>query len=211
MRARKKMWDATMAATVSAVALILQETVINRFPVNDVYCNLPLTLVIVWGAVFGSPLPSITPDELRLSSAGQIFARQAASGSVSGLLLGGLIASFYASVLPIFPVYLPIIGWIAGYFCLRNINQRNFLCIPLVLILTGLAESMMALQLMARLWLTNHDSLTVASTMTTVIIDHLIHIVPSEAMVNAIIAPFVYFPMRSWYDFSTAMQVIKEA
>jgi rod shape-determining protein MreD len=188
MRARKKVVDYGVTSVICCGAIVLQFTVLNRFPVHDVFCNLPLTLVIVWGAVFGSRMPPITPDELRVSTLGQIFVRQLASGSMSGALVGALMGSLYASILPVYPLYFAVIGWIAGYFCLRNINQQNLLCVPLVFILTGLAESLFALQLglMGRPFVT----------------DRLMQIALPEAIQNALIAPFIYFPMRRWYEVS---------
>jgi len=186
MRARRKITDVGLVVSVCTIAIVLQFSVLNRFPVHDVFCNLPLVLVIIWGAVTGSPLPPITPDELRVSTLGQIFLRQAASGSITGALVGAFVAALYASALPIYPYYFPVIGWVSGYFSLRNINQRNLLCIPLVLVLTGLAETLMALQLII--------------LGEPQVIDHLIHIVVPEAILNAMIAPFIYFPMRRWFD-----------
>lgn len=190
MRARKRFFEIGLTALVAWSSLVLQFTILNKLPVHEVVCNLPLTIVIVWGAVFGSRLPAISADELRLSSVWQIFFRQAASGSVSGALLGALFGALYSSVLPVYPLYFPLAGWIAGYFCLRNLNKENLLCIPLVLVLTGLAESLMAWQL----WFLGRAC--VFETLSSMVLP--------EALLNAIIAPFIYFPMRRWYDLSAA-------
>jgi rod shape-determining protein MreD len=201
MRTRHKLTNYGLTALVAVAALVLQIGVLNRFPVYDVYCNLPLTVVIVFGAVFGSPLPPITPDELRMSTTGEIFARQLASGSVTGLLAGCLMAALYARMIPIepmmFPVYLPIAGWVAGYFCLRNINKENLLCIPLTFVLTLLAETIMAWQLA----FINHRS---------GVFDQLMQIAVNEASLNALIAPFIYFPMRRYFEFSQTSHLQRE-
>src|SRR5438552_4304490 len=128
MRTRFKLSNYGLAAAMSFCAILIQTTLLSRIPVHDpvpVYCNLPLTMVIICGVVFGSSMPSITPDQLRLSSVSHIFAKQAASGSVAGLLIGALTAAIYAPMLPVFPAYLPVAGWVAGYFCLRSINRQN--------------------------------------------------------------------------------------
>jgi rod shape-determining protein MreD len=197
MRTRNKLANYTLTALMCLAAMVLQIGVLNNFPVREVYCNLPLTLVIVWGAVFGSPLPPITPDELRMSTTGEIFARQLATGSVTGLLAGAFLAALYGQMLPVFPYYLPFAGWFAGYFCLRNINKENLLCIPLVFVLSLLAETLMAWQLsmMGR----------------SGVFEQLMQIAVPEASLNALIAPFIYFPMRRWFDFSRAVRVTRES
>lgn len=196
MRTRNKLANYALTALVAVAALVLQVGVLNNFPVHGVYCNLPLTLVIVWGAVFGSPLPPITPDELRMSTTGEIFARQVASGSFIGLLAGAFLSALYAPMIPVFPVYLPVAGWAAGYFCLRNINRQNLLCIPLTFVLTLAAETIMAWQL--------------SMTGRSGVFDQLMQIAVPEASLNALIAPFIYFPMRRWYEFSRSVRVQRE-
>ncbi len=197
LKARKKIWDISLTAIVAWSAMQLQFTILNNLAVHEVICNLPLTIVIVWGAVFGSNLPPITADELRLSSSKRIFLRQLASGSVSGALVGALFGALYASVLPVYPFYFPVIGWVSGYFCLRKLNKENLLCIPLVLLLTGLAESMMAWQLCF-------------AGRSDVFVTLASFVLP-EALLNSIIAPFIYFPMRRWYDLSRAQAIPVEA
>lgn len=197
MRTRRKLGGYALTALVVTSVYIIQTTIMNHFPVQGVYCNLPLTLVIIWGSVFGSPLPDITPDELRVSTLGQIFVRQMMSGSFAGALAGGLVAALYGPIINIFALEYPLAGWFAGYFCLRNLNKQNLLCMPLVFVITLLAESVMAWQL----YLTGR-----AGT-----IDHLMQIAIPEAILNTVIAPFIYFPMRRWYDFSQTKTVVREA
>lgn len=196
MRTRKKLTHYGLTALLGVAALVLQIGVLNNFPVHGVYCNLPLTVVIVWGAVFGSSMPPITPDELRLSTTGEIFLHQLASGSLTGLLAGAFLAALYSPMIPIFPVYFPIAGWFAGYFCLRNINKQNLLCIPLVFVITLLAETIMAWQL----------SIVGRSG----VFDQLMQIAVPEASLNALIAPFIYFPMRRWYELTQSVRVVVE-
>jgi hypothetical protein len=187
MRTRKKLWGYGLTAVLALGAVVLQTSVLSNLPVEGVYVNLPLTMVIVWGAIFGSPLPPITPDELRISSIGEVFTRQLFTGSIIGTMIGAFFACLIAPRIPIFPAYLPLIGWISGYFCLRNINKQNLLCMPLVFVLTLLGETIMA----AQLAIVGHPF----------VIDHLFRIAIPEATLNTCIAPFIYIPMRHWYDF----------
>jgi hypothetical protein len=178
--------------------VVVQTTLLSQLPVHDqipIYCNLPLTLAIVWGAVFGSPLPPISPDELRLSSVSQIFVRQLAMGSISGFLAGALLAAIYAPMLPVFPIYLPFAGWTAGYFSLRHINNKQswLLCMVLTLVLSLLAETLMAWQL----------SLLGRSG----VFDNLLMFALKEAFLNFFITPFIYFPLRRWHDMSLQVKV----
>ena len=192
MRARKRVRDVGLAALIGSLSWLLQLTVLNNFIFQGVICNLPLTLTILWGSVFGTPLTPVTTEELRTNPSSQIFLHQAAGGSLSGALVGAFCGALYASVLPIYPMCFPIIGWISGYFCLRNLNQETLICMPLVLLTTVLAESIMATQL--------------AMMGRIDVFAHLAQIALPEALLNALIAPFVYFPMRRWYDFATAYE-----
>lgn len=196
MRTNKKLKNYGLLTLVSVTALVLQIGILNNFPVHGVYCNLPLTLVIIWGAVSGSPMMAITADELRLSTTAEIFTRQLSSGSITGLVTGAFMAALYAPMIPVFPIYLPIAGWTAGYFCLRHINQQNFLCIPLVFVITLLAETIMAWQL----------SIVGRSG----VFDQLMQIAVPEASLNAMIAPFIYFPMRRWYEYTQIVRTQRE-
>lgn len=180
-----------VSVLTASFALLLQMLVLNRLDLTGAICNLPLTITINWGLVFGSPLPPITTHDLRTSSLKDIFTRQILNGSPSGFLLGLLFACLYSSVIPVFPVYFPIVGWTAGYFCLRSVSQGNLLSIPLVFVLTVVSEALMAWELFL---LGRHD---VFAHMQTVILP--------EALLNALIAPFIYFPMRSWYDWTVRL------
>lgn len=203
MRSRKRALEVAGAGLLCASAFLLQTLVLNRFYFNGVICSLPLTIVIVWGLVFGSPLPPITALELRKKSTGEIFRRQLAAGSPGGLLMGLFLACLYSETVPTFPVTLPLfgvvefpayplafplVGWIAGYLCLRKFSQGNLLCIPLTFVLTLAAECLMSWELVL--------------LRRTGVFEHLAMVVFPEAMINAIIAPFIYFPLRQWYEIS---------
>ena len=185
---RRKLTEIGLAVALIYFAWILQLTVLSAITLKEVICSLPITITIVWGAVFGSRLPSLTPDEMRNSSLSDVVLRQAVAGSVSGMLIGATFGALYASVIPTYPIYLPIIGWMSGYFCLKNYSQPALFSIPLVFMATILAETMMAGQLAC---LGRPD-----------VIQNLVQIAMPEAAVNAIIAPLVFFPLRGWYEFS---------
>src|SRR5271163_3937027 len=93
MRTRKRVWDVALAVVVAGSVWLLQLTVLNNLTFQDVICNLPLTMTILFGFVYESALPPIRPDELRTSTAGEIFLRQSMSGSLAGLLMGSFFAA----------------------------------------------------------------------------------------------------------------------
>lgn len=192
MRSQKRLADLGLTGFLCLAALILQICLLNRFSYHHVICNLPLTVAIIWGAVFGSPLGTITADELRMSSIGQIFFRQLASGSISGATIGALFGALLSSSLPVYPIAYPIAGWVAGYFCLRSFGRQTILIVPLVLILSAFAEMVMA----AQLFIMGRPD----------VLGHLLQIVVPEAMLNALVAPFIYLPLRSWYEYSFKLE-----
>jgi rod shape-determining protein MreD len=193
MRSRKRAWDLALAGLTVWLAWLLQTNVLNNMSFQETICNLPLALTILWGFVFGSSLPALRPDEVKLASAGEVFFRQLLGGSVSGALLGAFVAALYASSAPIYPFAFPAIGWIAGYFSVPRLNQETLICIPVVLLGTVMAEMLIALQL---------QILGFSQPF-----QHLSHIALPEALLNALIAPFIYFPMKSWHDFAQAQEV----
>ncbi len=186
-RAKGRLGEVSIAAFVIFLAWVVQMSVLSKFRFTDVVANLPLAMTIVWGLTFGSPMEKPTADELRVSSVSSIFMRQLFSGSPSGAIVGAFFAALAASVLPIFPVSYPLVGWIAGYFSLRNFNQAAFLCIPLTVVLTFLGEMIMAGQLA----LTGRD-----------VLGHLVAISVPEALLNGLISPVLFIPMRGWYSYS---------
>lgn len=188
IRSRKRISEIASAAFIVAFAWLIQLAVLSKLPFGSVLCNLPLTLTIVWGVTFGSPVGKPSPDELRVSSFGTVLFRQLLSGSPSGAIVGAFFAALASSVLPIYPVSYPLIGWIAGYFSLKNFNQAAFLCIPLVVLLSFLGEMLMACQL--------------ALIGRPEVFSQLVLVGFPEALLNALIAPVLFFPMRGWYEFS---------
>jgi rod shape-determining protein MreD len=188
IKGRKRLGEITIAGVILWVAWLIQLAILSKLTFSQVLCNLPLAMTIVWGATFGSPMEKPTADELRVSSVGAVLVRQLLSGSVSGALVGGFFAALSCSILPVFPVAYPVIGWISGYFSLKNFNQAAFLCIPLVLLLTFLAEIIMAGQL--------------AIVGRPDVPAHFVVISFPEALLNALIAPVLFFPMRGWFEFS---------
>lgn len=172
----------------------MQMLALNYYAVNGGICNLPLTLVIVWGLVFGNKMPTMTATQLRKSKISEVFIRQLASGSHSAFLIGWAFSwiYFFISLAPVYPVSFPLVGWAAGYFCLRSLGQGNLLAIPMTFILTIVAEAI-------NCWL-----LYILGRPGVFAQLH-IFILP-EALLNAIIAPFIYFPLRRWYDMRAGEQ-----
>jgi rod shape-determining protein MreD len=123
--------------------------------------------------------------------------QQMSSGSIYGALLGAFIAALYASVLPIYPLCYPLIGWIAGYFSLPKVNQETLICIPVVLFGTAIAEIIMAGQL--HFFYSRPD-----------VFSHLSKMVLPEGLMNALVAPFIYFPLRSWVDFARNSAIMED-
>lgn len=187
-KTKKRLGEITIAVFIIFVAWVVQLAVLSKLRVTDVFANLPMAMTIVWGLTFGSPLEKPTADELRISSFSSILLRQILGGSPSGFLVGAFFAALGTSVLPLYPACYPIIGWISGYFSLRNFNQAAFLCIPLTVLLTFLAEMIMALQLM------------IAGRPD--VISHLVVVSIPEALLNGLIAPVLFFPMKGWYEYS---------
>ncbi len=193
MRSKKRMLEIFLSGFICASSFLMQMLVLNNFSIHGSICNLPLTLCIVWGLVFGSRLSPLTALELRKKSMGEVFSRQLASGSHSGFLIGWLLSLIYfMTTVPVYPVAYPIIGWAAGYFCLRSLSQGNLLSIPLTFILTIIAEGLMSWELFAL----GRGS----------VFEHLSSFILPEALLNSIIAPFIYFPMRRWYDLMEGQQ-----
>jgi rod shape-determining protein MreD len=188
VRTQKRIGEIGVTALIVCFAWLIQLTVFTTLTFREVLASLPLTFTIIWGSVFGSPLLAPRPNELRVSTLGQVIARQALSGSLSGALVGAFFGALFASVLPAYPIAYPLIGWIAGYFTLQNFNQATFLCIPLVFLATVFAESIMALQL--------------ALMGRPDVLQHLSVVAFPEAVLNSLMAPFIFFPMREWYKFS---------
>jgi len=182
------LFEIGLAAIIIWCVWLIQLTLLAKFTLNGVMCNLPLTLTIVWAIVFGSPLKAPSPEEMRQASVVEVFFRQAMAGSVTGLLVGAVFASLFASIIPIYPICYPLVGWLAGYFCLRSFNQASLLVIPIVFIFTLVAEFTMAYQLHI---LGRPD-----------VFQNLSRIGFPEAVFNSLIGPFLFFPLRGWYEYA---------
>ncbi|MBS2000400.1 MAG: rod shape-determining protein MreD [Candidatus Obscuribacterales bacterium] len=195
VRTQKRIGEIGITALVVCFAWLIQLTVFTQMTFNNVLASLPLTFTILWGSVFGSPLQAPRPNELRISTLGQVIARQALSGSLSGALVGAFFGALFASVIPAYPIAYPLIGWIAGYFTLQNFNQATFLCIPLVFFASIFAETVTALQL--------------AMMGRPDVLQQLSSIAFPEAILNALMAPFIFFPMREWYKFSKERDTVQ--
>jgi hypothetical protein len=208
MRTKKRVIEISLAALLCVSAFLIQMLALNYLGIHGINANLPLTLVIVWGLVFGSSLPTLTAAELRRRSFSEVFTRQIASGSHSGFLIGWFFSWVYFFIMPIYPITYPLIGWASGYFCLRGLGQGNLLSIPLTFILTLIAEAIMSWELVlfgGQMDFTR-PSMLFSAEWSKVVFDHLGLIILPEALLNAIIAPFIYFPMRSWYDLVEGQQ-----
>ncbi len=187
-RERARIGAIGLTALIVSVVWMLQMSVLSQIRFNDVQCNLVLTFVIVWGLTFGSPMEAPTLDELRLSTLKSVFLRQLLSGSFTGALLGAAFAALYSSVLPVIPISYPLIGWTAGYFSLGKFNRALIFCIPLVLIFTFLSELITAVQLIL--------------LQRPMVLENFVRLVLPEAVLNSLIAPFIFFPMRGWLEFT---------
>ncbi len=187
MRSKKRLLEVTGSVFICLSAFFIQMLALNYFGIHGSICNLPLTLTIVWGLVFGSSLSNLTASELRRRTMGEVFSRQLASGSTSAFLIGwGFSWLYFFAIGPVYPLAYPLIGWASGYFCLRAIGQGNLLAIPMTFLLTLFAEAITSWELFA--------------FGRPGVFDHLNAFILPEALLNAVVAPFIYFPMRSWYD-----------
>jgi rod shape-determining protein MreD len=190
---RTRLWQISLATVLVLIIWLIQTDLIARFSIKGLLCNLPLTFTILWGAVFGSKQRGLVAEEIRSFSVGEIAAQQALSGSASAACIGAFFAALYSSALPIYPIAYPLIGWISGYFCLKNVNQPTFLSTPLVLFASVFAEFLTG----AQLTLINRPD-TFA---------RFVQIAMPESILNALIAPIIFVPMRTWYEFWTSREV----
>lgn len=208
MRSRKRLLEVSISGFLCIVAFFMQMQVLNNLDIHGSICNLPLTLTIVWGLVFGSTLPPLTATELRRRSFGEIFSRQLASGSPSGFLIGWFLSWVNYYIFPVvYPLSFPLVGWASGYFCLRSLGQGNLLAIPLTFILTIIAEGLMSWELFA-IYVFSHPTVPVAQYIVEYnrLFSHLSGFILPEALLNSVIAPFIYFPMRRWYELVEGQQ-----
>src|SRR5579883_465497 len=110
MRSKKRLIEVSLSGLICVSAFLLQMLVLNYLGIHGSICNLPLTITIVWGLVFGTSLPPLTALELRRRSFHDVFTRQLASGSHSGFLIGWFFSWIYFSIFArIFPLSFPLI------------------------------------------------------------------------------------------------------
>jgi rod shape-determining protein MreD len=196
IKLRTRVWEIGLTAAIIFCVWILQSDIITRLSLGSIMCNLPLTFTIVWAAVFGSQIKPLSIDSLRALSMQEVVLQQAISGCLSGSFVGAAFAALYASVLPIYPVSYPIIGWVTGYFTLKRINHAQLFCIPLVLFASVLAEFVTACQLIA--------------LRRPFVFEHFLQLALPEAALNALIAPLLYVPVSKWYDFKISQELSHE-
>ncbi len=203
---RVRLWQITLATFVVFFTWFVQSDLLTKFSVSGVLCNLPLTVTILWGSVFSSRNKNLSAEEIRALSLGEIALYQAFSGSLSGAYVGALFAALFSSSLPIYPLSYPLIGWMAGYFSLKHMSQPAFLSIPLVLFASIFAESLTAVQLAALAFNAGPDRAEAISRVYQ-IVARFSQIALPESILNALIAPIIVVPMRTWYDSWTAHEV----
>jgi rod shape-determining protein MreD len=187
IRTRTRLWEISLAAIVIYVIWLLQLNILTRLALKGLFCNLPLAFIIVWSSVFTSSLGRLSADDLRVRSLAQIALYQAMSGSISGALIGATFAVLYRSVTPVYLVSYALIGWISGYFPLKRVNNGAFFSIGLVFLGTVLAEFFTAVQLII---LGRPE-----------VFGRFVELAIPEAVLNALIAPFIFLPIKIWYDF----------
>ncbi len=194
IKTRRYLWELGLAFSVIYFIWLLQSDVLTKLSLHNLFCNLPLTFIIIWSSIYTSSVKPLSSDDIKVRSFTNIAMYQAMSGSVSGAVVGAIFAAFYASTLPVFLFSYPLIGWIAGYFPLRKIQHASFYCIVLVLLGTVLGEFITAGQL--------------ALSGRAEVFSCFVQIAVPEAVLNALIAPFIFVPLKAWYDFGSQHEVI---
>ena len=197
IRTRNRIWDLSLAGIVIYIIWLLQFNILTRLALRGLFCNLPLTFVIVWSSIFSSSLNRLSADDIRVRSFGQIALYQAMAGSLSGALIGAVFAVLYGSVTPVYLVSYPLIGWIVGYFPLKSINHAAFYSIALVFLASILGEFFTASQLII--------------LGRAEVFGRFVELAIPEAVLNALIAPFIFLPIKAWYDFGLEQEVIVKA
>ncbi len=194
IKARHHLLELSLAFTVICLVWFLQSDVLTKLSLHNLFCNLPLTFTIIWASIFTSSVEPLNSDEIKVRSISAVALHQAMSGSFSGAIVGAVFAALYASILPVYLFSYPIIGWVAGYFPLKTVQHASFYSILLVLLGTILAEFLTASQLMI---LGRADVLSCFAQITM-----------PEAVLNALIAPFIFVPLKAWHDFGSEREVI---
>lgn len=194
IKTRRHLWELSLTFVIIYLIWLFQSDVLTKLSLKNLFCNLPLTFTIIWASIFTSTIESLSPDQIKTRPISSIILYQAMSGSLSGAIVGAVFAALYASILPVYLFSYPLIGWIAGYFPLRKIQHGSFYCIVLVLLGTILAEFMTACQL------------TILGR--TEVFSSLAQLAVPEAVLNALIAPFIFVPLKAWHDFGLEREVI---
>jgi len=194
IKTRRHLWELSLAFAVIFFIWILQSDLLTQLSLHHLFCNMPLTFIIIWASIYTTSITPLNSNDVKIRSVINIILYQAISGSVSGAIVGAVFAALYASVLPVFLISYPLIGWIAGYFPLRKIQHASFYCILLVLFGTILAEFITACQL--------------ALLGRAEVFSCFVQIAVPEAVLNALLAPFIFIPLKAWYDFGLEREVI---
>ena len=194
IKTRRHLWELSLAFAVIYFIWILQSDILTKLSLHHLFCNMPLTFTIIWASIFTTSITPLSSDDIKVRSVTNIALYQAISGSMGGAIVGAAFAALYASVLPAFLVSYPLIGWIAGYFPLRKIQHASFYCIVLVLLGTILAEFITACQL--------------ALLGRAEVFSCFVQIAVPEAVLNALLAPFIFVPLKAWYDFGLEREVV---
>jgi len=194
IKTRRYLWELGLAFSVIYFIWVLQSDVLTKLSLHNLFCNLPLTFIIIWSSIYTSSIKPLSSDDIKVRSLTDIALHQAMSGSVRGAAVGAVFAALYASILPVFLLSYPLIGWIAGYFPLRKIQHASFYCIVLVFLGTVLAEFITACQL--------------AILGRAEVFSCFVQIAIPEAVLNALIAPFIFVPLKAWYDFGLEHEAI---
>jgi rod shape-determining protein MreD len=197
IRTRTRIWEISLSTIVIYIVWLLQLNILTRLALRGLFCNLPLTFIIVWSSIFTSSMSRLSADDLRIRSVWQIAIYQAMSGSFSGALIGAAFAVLYGSVTPVYLLSYPLIGWICGYFPLKSINNGAFYSIALVFFFSVLGEFLTALQLIV--------------LGRSEVFGRFVDLALPEAVLNALIAPFIFLPIKAWYDFSLEREVTVRA
>ena len=189
---KQKLFLIFLVISFSFFAWVIQIIFIGKLRLAHVCANLPLTIIIVTGLVANFNYPKENPNEIKRISLGQVVKNQFKNGSISGLFLGLFLASIEKSLTGVLPIAYPLVGFLAGYFSLGNFSLPVFLIIPLVFMFSVLAQAIFSLELFF--------------LHVNGVFNHLINFAMIEASINALIAPFVYFPINAIYEYWINME-----
>ncbi len=187
---RQKLFLIFLMVSFAYVAWLIQLIFIVKLKLSHSIANLPLTIVIVTGLMANKKRLKYPPGQIAKLSLRELIKSQFKNGSLVGLGLGAFMASLEKSLTGSFPVSYIFVGYLSGYFSLRNFNWPVILIIPLVFMFSILSECIYAIQLFQ----------------IPGVYNHLIRFAMVEASLNALIAPFVYYPINTLYEFWTGLE-----